>query len=149
LDLEDPDGNLLPGYGWIFPLDDGTINVGLGLLNTARNFRSVNYRRVLEQWAAGMAAEWGTGADAQRGRIMTSPIPMGFNRVPLHRAGLLLVGDSGGMVNPFNGEGISYAMESGRLAAELSAVALATASTAVLDRYDTQLRARWGGYYTL
>lgn len=149
LDLEDPDGNLLPGYGWIFPLDDGTINVGLGLLNTARNFRSVNYRQVLEQWAAGIAPEWGTGTDAQRGRIMTSPIPMGFNRVPLHRGGLLLVGDSGGMVNPFNGEGISYAMEAGRLAAELSAAALETSSTAVLDRYDAQLRARWGGYYTL
>jgi len=149
LDLQDPDGNLLPGYGWIFPLDDGTINVGLGLLNSARNFRSVNYRGVLEQWAAGMATEWGTGGEAQRGRIVTSPIPMGFNRVPLHRGGLLLVGDSGGMVNPFNGEGISYAMEAGRLAAEVTAEALARSSTAVLDRYDAELRARWGGYFTL
>ncbi|MDX1510825.1 MAG: geranylgeranyl reductase family protein, partial [Nitriliruptorales bacterium] len=136
LDLEDPDGNLLPGYGWIFPLDDGTINVGLGLLNTARNFQSVNYRRVLEQWAAGMAPEWGTGTDTQRGRIVTSPIPMGFNRVPLHKDGLLLVGDSGGMVNPFNGEGISYAMEAGRLAAEVTADALAASNTSRLDRYD-------------
>ena len=44
---------------------------------------------------------------------------MGFNRQPHYADGLLLVGDAGGMVNPFNGEGIAYAMESGELAAEV------------------------------
>ncbi len=48
-------------------------------------------------------------------------LPMGFNRQPHYTRGLLLVGDSGGMVNPFNGEGIAYAMESGELAAEVIA----------------------------
>jgi menaquinone-9 beta-reductase len=74
---------------------------------------------------------------------------MGFNRTPLHRKGLVLVGDAGGMVNPFNGEGISYAMEAARLAAEVVADAHAQRSTAVLDAYDHRLRQRWGGYYTL
>ena len=149
LDLHDAEGNLLSGYGWVFPLDDGTINVGLGLLDTSREFQGTNYRRMLEGWATGMADEWGTTPDAQRGRLMTSPIPMGFNRTPLHRKGMLLVGDSGGMVNPFNGEGISYAMESARLAADVIDRALATRSTAALDAYDRELRARWGGYYSL
>ena len=61
---------------------------------------------------------------------MTEPVrgaalPMGFNRQPHYGRGLLLVGDAGGMVNPFNGEGIAYAMESAQLAAEVIVQALA------------------------
>lgn len=149
LDLASADGDLLSGYGWIFPLDDGRLNVGLGLLDTSKDFQGTNYRRMLEQWATGLADEWGTTPDAQDGRILTGPIPMGFNRTPLHHKGVLLVGDSAGMVNPMNGEGISYAMEAGRLASEIIDEALTRRSTAVLDGYDRRLRQRWGGYYTL
>lgn len=150
LDLTDAEGNLLSGYGWVFPLDDGTMNVGLGLLSTSREFQAVNYRRLLESWATGMAADgWGTTAAALEGPIRTGPIPMGFNHTPLHQRGVLLVGDSGGMVNPFNGEGISYAMEAAQLAAEVVDGALVTRRTSDLDRYDRELRRRIGGYYTL
>lgn len=149
LDLRDGDGDLLSGYGWIFPLDDGTVNVGLGLLDTSKDFQRVNYRHLMQRWAAGLEQDWGTSAATQRGPIASGPIPMGFNRTPLHDRGMLLVGDAGGMVNPFNGEGISYAMESAQLAAEVVDHALTTRRTADLDAYDARLRARWGGYYTL
>ncbi|MCC5950005.1 MAG: geranylgeranyl reductase family protein [Nitriliruptoraceae bacterium] len=149
LDLTDSDGNLLSGYGWVFPLDDGTMNVGLGLLSTSREFQAVNYRRLLESWATGMAGEWHTTPDNLTAPLRTGPIPMGFNRTPLHQRGVLLVGDAGGMVNPFNGEGISYAMEAAQLAAEVVDEALVTKRTSDLARYDTELRARIGGYYTL
>ena len=59
------------------------------------------------------------------GPILGAALPMGFNRVPHYTRGVMLVGDSGGMVNPFNGEGIAYAMESGELAAEIAVQALA------------------------
>jgi menaquinone-9 beta-reductase len=150
LDLTDADGTLLSGYGWVFPLDGGLLNVGLGLLNTSKDFQNTNYRHMLASWATGMAAAWGTTPDNQvGGRLRTSPIPMGFNRTPIHHRGLMLVGDAAGMVNPFNGEGISYAMEAGRLAAEVADRALVTRSTATLDAYDRELRRRIGGYYTL
>lgn len=149
LNLTDANGELLSGYGWVFPLDDGTLNVGLGLISTSREFQTVNYRKLLESWAGGMAAEWETTDENREGTIRTGPIPMGFNRTPLHQRGVLFVGDSGGMVNPFNGEGISYAMEAGQLAAEVIDRALVTKRTADLDRYDTALRERIGGYYTL
>ncbi|HEX9890209.1 MAG TPA: geranylgeranyl reductase family protein [Nitriliruptorales bacterium] len=149
LDLEGGDGELLPGYGWIFPLDDGTLNVGLGLLSSSPNFRTVNYRNLMTSWAAGIADRWETDAVNQRGSIRSGPLPMGFNRTPIHHKGVLLVGDAGGMVNPFNGEGISYAMEAARLAAEVIDVACARRQTGVLDHYDRELRRRWGGYYTL
>ena len=74
---------------------------------------------------------------------------MGFNHVPLNQRGVLLVGDSGGMVSPFNGEGISYAMEAGQLAAEVVDRALTTRRTMDLDAFDMELRQRWGGYYQL
>ncbi len=149
LDLTDADGNLLSGYGWVFPLDGGIMNVGLGLLSTSREFQGVNYRKLLESWASGMADEWQTTPDNQVGKLRTGPIPMGFNRTPMHQRGVVLVGDSGGMVNPFNGEGISYAMEAAQLAAEVIDGALTTKRTSDLDAYDAELRRRIGGYYTL
>lgn len=149
LDLKDAAGNLLSGYGWIFPLDDGTINVGLGLLSTSKDFRDVDYRRMVAAWATGLADEWSTHEEHRTAPIGTGPIPMGFNRTPLHQRGVLLVGDAGGMVNPFNGEGISYAMEAAALASDIVDEALGQRRTAVLDRYDVELRQRWGGYYTL
>jgi menaquinone-9 beta-reductase len=149
LDLRDGEGALLSGYGWVFPLDDGTINVGLGLLSTSKEFQAVSYRKLLRSWADGIADEWGTTEQARTAPIRSGPIPMGFNRTPLHQRGVLLVGDSAGMVNPFNGEGISYAMEAAALAGEVVDEALTVKRTAVLDRYDAELRQRWGGYYTL
>jgi len=149
LDLTDAGGNLLSGYGWVFPLDDGTMNVGLGLLSTSREFQGSNYRKLLSSWATGMAPEWDTTPENLVEPIRTGPIPMGFNRTPLHQRGVLLVGDSGGMVNPFNGEGISYAMEAAQLAADVVDHTLTTKRTSDLDRYDQELRRRIGGYYTL
>jgi menaquinone-9 beta-reductase len=149
LDLTDATGDLLSGYGWVFPLDDGTINVGLGLLSTSKDFQAVSYRKLLASWAGGLAPEWGTTEEHRTGPIRSGPIPMGFNRTPLHQRGVLLVGDSGGMVNPFNGEGISYAMEAARFAAEVIDDAFTSKRTTDLDVYDRELRQRWGGYYTL
>lgn len=149
LNLRDGEGDLLSGYGWIFPLDNGTINVGLGLLSTSKDFQAVAYRRMLSAWAEGLADDWGTTAEQHVGPVGSGPIPMAFNRTPLHQRGVLLVGDAGGMVNPFNGEGISYAMEAAALAGEVVDEALVLRRTDVLNRYDSELRSRWGGYYTL
>jgi flavin-dependent dehydrogenase len=78
---------------------------------------------------------------------------MGFNRKPHYADGMLLVGDAGGMVNPFNGEGIAYAMESGQLAAEVVTQALSRTTPAGQERalhgYVSALDSRYGGYYTL
>jgi menaquinone-9 beta-reductase len=145
--------NLLPGYGWVFGMGDGTSNVGLGLLNTSAGFKRADYRGLLSAWLSGMPPEWGFVDDRQVGPVRGAALPMGFNRQPHYAAGLLLAGDSGGMVNPFNGEGIAYAMESGELAAEVIAQALARpagpARERVLTSYPRILKDRYGGYYTL
>jgi geranylgeranyl reductase family protein len=103
---------LLPGYGWIFGVGDGTSNVGLGILNTSKAFGKVDYKDVLQRWVRTMPEEWTYNESTMTGPVRGAALPMGFNRQPHYDRGLLLVGDAGGMVNPFNGEGIAYAMES-------------------------------------
>lgn len=145
---------LLPGYGWIFGMGDGRVNVGLGVLNSSAAFGKTNYRRLLTDWLGNTPPEWGMNDEANAdGPILGAALPMGFNRVPHYSRGVLLVGDSGGMVNPFNGEGIPYAMESGELAAEVAVQALARPAGPARERalayYPAELKARYGGYYRL
>jgi geranylgeranyl reductase family protein len=152
LDLWDGD-KLLPGYGWIFGMGDGTSNVGLGLLNTSEAFGNIDYRVLLRKWLASMPPEWGFSEENRTQPIRGAALPMGFNRTPHYTNGLLLAGDSGGMVNPFNGEGIAYAMESGEIAARVIVQALARPTAAgaetVLRTYPRELKDAYGGYYTL
>ncbi|HEU5391438.1 MAG TPA: geranylgeranyl reductase family protein [Streptosporangiaceae bacterium] len=152
LDLWDGD-RLLPGYGWIFGMGDGTSNVGLGLLNTSAAFGHTDYHALLRKWLKSMPAEWGFTEENRTAPVRGAALPMGFNRTPHYHQGLLLVGDAGGMVNPFNGEGIAYAMESGEILARTITQALARSRRAdterVLAGYPHALSQEYGGYYTL
>jgi menaquinone-9 beta-reductase len=144
---------LLPGYGWAFPLGDGTVNVGLGMLSTSKAFRSTDYRALLRQWLDGTPEEWGYREENAVGKVGGAGLPMGFNRTPHYRDGLLLLGDAGGMVSPFNGEGISAAMESAQLAAEAVIQALARpegpSRERALQGYPVAVAELMGGYYQL
>ncbi|MQA96139.1 MAG: geranylgeranyl reductase family protein [Streptosporangiales bacterium] len=152
-DGEPKRSNLLPGYGWIFGVGDGRSNVGLGLLNTSAGFQNIDYRDLLKRWIAGMPEDWGYAEENRTDPIRGAALPMGFNRTPHYARGMLLVGDSGGMVNPFNGEGIAYAMESGRMAAEIIVQARGRPTISARERallgYPRALRDTYGGYYTL
>ncbi|WP_144123124.1 geranylgeranyl reductase family protein [Catellatospora sichuanensis] len=144
----------LPGYGWIFGLGDGRVNVGLGVLNSSKAYQATNYRTMLTDWLGSTPEEWGLNDEANAdGKILSAALPMGFNRTPHYTRGMMLVGDSGGMVNPFNGEGIAYAMESGQLAAEILVQALARpagpARELALQGYANELKRRLGGYYRI
>jgi len=156
LELRSREGGdkLLPGYGWIFGMGDGRVNVGLGVLNSSTAYGKTNYRQLLLDWMGSTPEEWGLRDEANAdGPIMGAALPMGFNRTPHYTRGVLLVGDSGGMVNPFNGEGIAYAMESGALAAEIVTQALARPEgperERALQAYPQELKLRYGGYYRL
>ncbi|MCP2326289.1 geranylgeranyl reductase family protein [Hamadaea flava] len=156
LELRSREGGdkLLPGYGWIFGMGDGRVNVGLGVLNSSVAYGKTNYRQLLIDWMGSTPEDWGMRDEANAdGPIMGAALPMGFNRTPHYTRGVLLVGDSGGMVNPFNGEGIAYAMESGALAAEIVTQALARPEgpdrERALQAYPQELKIRYGGYYRL
>ncbi|WP_433265991.1 geranylgeranyl reductase family protein [Actinosynnema sp. CS-041913] len=143
---------LLPGYGWIFGMGDGTVNVGLGILSTSKAYGTTDYRALLKSWLDGTPEEWGFREENATGKIGGAALPMGLNRKPHYRDGLLLVGDAGGMVNPFNGEGIGYAMESARIAAETVVQALARTGHSrerALHGYPVRIEQALGSYYRL
>jgi geranylgeranyl reductase family protein len=152
LELWDGD-RLLPGYGWVFGCGNGTSNVGLGLLNTSKSFQNTDYREMLKRWCANMPEEWQFTEEFATGPVRGAALPMGFNRQPHYSRGMLLVGDAGGMINPFNGEGIDYAMESGHLAADIIVQALARPTPAQRERalyeYPRILKEMHGGYFTI
>ena len=144
---------LLPGYGWIFGMGDGTSNVGLGMLNTSTAFGNTDYKELLRRWLGSMPEEWGYTEENRTEPIRGAALPMGFNRTPHYHRGLLLAGDAAGLVNPFNGEGIAYAMESGEILARVAAQALARPTAAETERvlrgYPEVLQDTYGRYYTL
>jgi geranylgeranyl reductase family protein len=152
LELWAPDGKLLPGYGWIFGMGDGTVNVGLGILSTSKAYGTTDYRQLLRSWLDGTPEEWGFREENATSRIGGAALPMGLNRKPHYRAGLVLVGDAGGMVNPFNGEGIGYAMESAKIASESVVQALARTGVnreRALHGYPVRIEEALGSYYRL
>ena len=147
------ESDLLPGYGWIFGMGDGTVNAGLGVLSTSTGFGKTDYRGMLTRWLDNTPEEWGLREANATGPTRGAALPMGFNRTPHYLRGMLLVGDSGGSVNPFNGEGIPYAMESGRFAAEAAIQALARpdgpSREKALAGYPKRMQREWGAYYRL
>ncbi len=148
MDLWEGDA-IMPGYGWLFPLGDGTVNVGAGLLNTFRNFKDVSAQRVFDAFVRMLPEPFGIDEASATGRALSGPLPMGFSRTPTAVPGMLVVGDAAGIVNPFNGEGIAYAMESGELAAELLAEALVKDRPGLAQMYPEVLRDRYGRYYSI
>ncbi|MFC2609153.1 MAG: geranylgeranyl reductase family protein [Peptidiphaga gingivicola] len=145
--------DLMPGYGWIFPLAGGIVNVGLGSLSSTAKATGLDYRGMFKAWMANAPSGWGFTEENQVGRLRGAALPMAFNRKPHYADGLLLVGDAGGMVSPFNGEGIAYALQAGRLAADAIAQAHSrptiTAKDRALAAYPAAMREELGGYYSL
>jgi geranylgeranyl reductase family protein len=147
LDIRDTNGQVVPGYGWIFPLGDGRVNVGVGLLSTGGAWKGVNTTKLQEYFVAQTAEAWGLSEETCLGAPTGGRLPMGLSIGPRVGANTLTIGDATGMVNPFNGEGIAYGYESGRLAAAVLGEALLAEDPTALALYDERLDAAYGDYY--
>jgi flavin-dependent dehydrogenase len=147
LDVRDRHGNSLPGYGWIFPLGDGQINVGIGLLSTFRDFKSVNTTHIMNEFAMTAPERWGISPETATSVPTGGRLPMGGSVGPKVGPTWIVVGDAAGSINPFNGEGIDYAYETGRMAAGLLDEALRTGDGMALQRYPGLLQAEYGLYF--
>ena len=147
LDVHDRDGRSLPGYGWIFPLGDGTINVGIGLLSTYKGYRDVNTTHLMNEWAATAPERWGIDPDAMLAPPTGGRLPMAGSVNPKVGPNWLIVGDAAGSINPFNGEGIDYAYETARTAADLIDEAIVSGTGQPLQRYTAMLDDEYGLYF--
>jgi len=147
LDVKDRNGQPMPGYGWIFPVGDGTVNIGVGLLSTFRDFESVNTTHLLDSYARQIADRWEIDPDKPECRATSGRIPMGGSVGPKAGPTYLVIGDAAGSVNPFNGEGIDYAYETARMAADVIHEALAEGDASALQRYPKMLEDEFGQYF--
>jgi geranylgeranyl reductase family protein len=147
LDIRDTNGEVVPGYGWIFPLGDGRLNVGVGLLSTGGAWKGVNTTKLQEYFVAQVGDAWGLNDETCCGPAMGGRLPMGLSIGPRVGANTLTIGDATGTVNPFNGEGIAYGYETGRLAAAVLGEALLNNDASMLRLYDEELQAAYGDYY--
>ncbi len=147
LDVKDRNGNPMPGYGWIFPVGDGTVNIGVGLLSTFRDFKSVNTTHLLDAYAHQIADRWEITPDQPEARPTSGRIPMGGSVGPKAGPTYLVIGDAAGSVNPFNGEGIDYAYETAHMAADVIHEALVDHDPTALQRFPKMLDDEYGQYF--
>jgi geranylgeranyl reductase family protein len=147
LDIRDTNGDIVPGYGWIFPLGDGRVNAGVGLLSTDRRWKGLNTSRLMEAFVDQASKSWGLSPQTSCGPPTGGRLPMGLAVGPRTGANTLVVGDAGGLINPFNGEGIAYGYETGRLAASFLGEALSGGGAESIAAYERRLAEVYGAYY--
>jgi geranylgeranyl reductase family protein len=142
LELRGADGELLSGYGWVFPLGDGEVNIGVGTLATARRPADVQLRPLLDLYAQSRRDDWQLDGDVRA--PSSALLPMGGAVSGVAGPNWGMVGDAAGCVNPLNGEGIDYGLETGRLLAAL------IADGTDLDRaWPTLLRHHYGEAFSI
>ncbi|MFC5176815.1 geranylgeranyl reductase family protein [Nocardioides taihuensis] len=147
LELRGESGEILSGYGWIFPLGStsgtGEINIGVGTLATAKRPAEVALRPLMRHYASQRREEFGLSSDL---RAPTSALlPMGGAVSHVAGRNWALIGDAAGCVNPLNGEGIDYGLETGRLVAE----ELAAGDTDLGERWPAVLREHYGESFSI
>jgi geranylgeranyl reductase family protein len=142
LELRGADHELLSGYGWVFPLGAGEVNIGVGTLATARRPADVQLRTLLDVYTRQRRDDW--QLDGEVRAAASALLPMGGAVSGVAGANWGFVGDAAGCVNPLNGEGIDYGLETGRLLGEL------LAAGGDLDRaWPATLRRHYGEAFSI
>jgi menaquinone-9 beta-reductase len=142
LELRGEDDGVLAGYGWVFPLADGEVNIGVGTLATARRPANIRLRSLIEHYADARREDW--LLDGPVRAPASALLPMGGAVSGVAGRNWALIGDAAGCVNPLNGEGIDYGLETGRLVAEL----LAT-EDALDIAWPATLRTHYGAAFSI
>ena len=117
LELRGADGKILSGYGWIFPLGNGEVNLGVGTLATAKRPAEIAIKPLMDFYAE--ERREGFGLEGSLRDKTSALLPMGGAVSGVAGRNWALIGDAAGCVNPLNGEGIDYGMETGRLLVEV------------------------------
>ena len=147
LAIPDANGTPIAGYGWVNPLGDGTVNIGIGVLSTFRDIRGVHALKLLDAFVRHVADRW----EIDPGDVLKPPtrfrVPLGGSVGPTMGPTFLVVGDAAGAANPFNGDGVDAALMTGRLAADVLDEALTTGNSTSLQRYPTLLADTVGQYH--
>jgi len=147
LELRGTEGELLSGYGWVFPLGDGQVNIGVGTLATDKHPADVNLRQLLGHYTDQQRDSWRLSGEVRD--PWSALLPMGGAVSGVAGANWLLVGDAAGCVNPLNGEGIDYGLETGHLAAQLLAETIPNPALDYTRQWAPILRRQYGTAFSI
>ena len=143
-------GDQLPGYAWVFPMGGGRLNIGLGYVNSYRDWQAINATAFLGEFLATLPPHWRLPGieDLKRNKSVRAwRLPMGFTAWPPWRPGVLFAGDALGAGKPASGAGISKALESGLAAGECAIAALENGGPDDFTNYAQRMQAAWGREY--
>ena len=143
-------GDQLPGYGWVFPMGGGRVNIGLGYVTSYKNWQAINATAFLGEFLQTLPREWELPAIEELKKnksVRAWRLPMGFTAWPPWRPGVLFTGDSLGAGKPASGAGISKALESGLAAGECALAALENGGPDDFGNYGQRMEAAWGKEY--
>lgn len=144
------EGDQLPGYGWVFPMGNGVFNIGLGYVNSYKNWQSINATQFLGEFLRTLPRDWELPPIEELKKnksVRAWRLPMGFTAWPPWRPGVLFTGDSLGAGKPASGAGISKALESGLAAGECAIAALTNGGPDDFTNYAQRMEAAWGREY--
>ena len=147
LELRGQENELLSGYGWVFPLGDGEVNIGVGTLATNKRPAEVNLRGLMSHYTDSQRADWELEGDIRA--PWSALLPMGGAVSGVAGANWMLVGDAAGCVNPLNGEGIDYGLETGHLAAQVLANTIPNAQLNYEAQWGSILSNRYGTAFSI
>jgi flavin-dependent dehydrogenase len=143
----DRNGNPVTGHGWVTPVGDGSVNVGVTMVSSYRDVLGVNTLKLLDAFINDVAGRWKIEPSAR----LTDPVrrrtPVGGSVRPNMGPTFLVAGDAAGMANPFNGHGVGTALMTGRIAADVLDEALTVGNSTTLQRYPALLDAEIGTYH--
>ena len=142
LELRNAENEILSGYGWIFPLGSGEVNVGVGTLATSKRPADINLRALLTQYTDQQRTDWKLSGDIKA--PWSALLPMGGAVSGVAGRNYMFVGDAAGCVNPLNGEGIDYGLETGRLAAHML-----DTETDFSQAWPAELRSHYGYAFSI
>jgi flavin-dependent dehydrogenase len=143
-------GDQLPGYAWVFPFGGGRINIGLGYVNSYKDWQKINATQFMGEFMQTLPREWGLPPieELKKDKLVRAwRLPMGFTAWPPWRPGVLFTGDSLGAGKPASGAGISKALESGLAAGECAIAALTNGGPDDFTNYAQRMEAAWGKEY--
>jgi len=149
LDLKGVDGRPLLGYGWVVPLCDGSLNIGLTVMSTSHGFRSVNTSALLSDFALRVSSDHPIDPHSPLSPPVSGRIPLGGSVGPNGGPTHLVVGDAAGSANPLTGAGIEYAVATGEIAGHVLTRAFESEDVTVLQSYPGLISQRFASTYRL
>lgn len=141
LELRDAAGVVQPGYGWIFPLGTGEVNIGVGTLATAKRPGPGALRPLLDLYTSQRREDWSLAGDLRA--VASALLPMGGAVSNVAGKNWAIIGDAAACVNPLNGEGIDYGLEGGRMIADM------LDESDLTDAWPTLLREHYGQAFSI